>query len=166
MNPLCHRITPMTAADREPVMDVFNYYIEHTFAAFREDRLPPEAFDVLLAAAGGYPSGIIRDDDDRMLGFGALRGHKPIPEFAHTAEVLYFLHPDWLGVGLGKTLLNHLETEARRQGITTILAQISSLNPLSLAFHARNGFQQCGCFKNVGKKHGKCFDTIWMQKTL
>jgi phosphinothricin acetyltransferase len=51
-------------------------------------------------------------------------------------------------------------------GLRTILAGISSLNPKSLAFHERQGFVQCGRFLNVGRKWGKDFDVVWMQKTI
>lgn len=161
-----YTITPMTVEDREPVMDIFNYYIEHSFAAYRESRLPIEAFDMFLEASRGYPTGIIRDDASRVLGFGLLRAHKAIPEFSHTAEVAYFLHPDYRGVGLGRALLMQLEREGREQGITIFLASISSRNPQSLEFHKRNGFRQCGCFRDVGRKNDQTVDIIWMQKML
>ena len=161
-----YTITPMASADRDAVMDIYNHYIEHSFAAYRQNPLPRQAFDLILESSRGYPSGILRNEAGIILGFGLLRAHKAIPEFAHTAEIMYFLHPDYLRLGLGRALLNKLEEEGREQGITTILAHISSKNPSSIAFHAQNGFLQCGCFKGIGKKNGQDFDVIWMQKVL
>ena len=43
-------------------------------------------------------------------------------------------------------------------GITTILASICSLNEGRLAFHQKNGFQECGRFRDVGIKRGRSFD--------
>ena len=63
-------------------------------------------------------------------------------------------------------LLGFLEKGAIEKGITNILANISSLNPRSIEFHQKNGFIECGRFKKVGKKNGKEFDTVWMQKML
>jgi len=51
-------------------------------------------------------------------------------------------------------------------GITTILASISSLNEGSLAFHQKNGFRECGRFRDIGVKKGRSFDGIWMQRVL
>ena len=31
---------PITESDKEPVITLFNYYIEHTYAAFLESPLP------------------------------------------------------------------------------------------------------------------------------
>jgi len=53
-----------------------------------------------------------------------------------------------------------------KKGITNILANISSLNSRSIDFHKKNGFVECGRFKNVGRKKEQLFDTVSMQKML
>jgi phosphinothricin acetyltransferase len=63
-------------------------------------------------------------------------------------------------------MLACLETEGRKKGISVILASTSSLNEGSIRFHAKNGFTECGRFRNVGKKRGTFFDTVWMQKLI
>ncbi len=81
-----------------------------------------------------------------------LRTFNPMPAFSHTAEITYFINSDHTGKGLGKKLLDFIEKEGRKKGITTILANISSLNTGSISFHKNNGFIECGIFKKVGKK--------------
>jgi len=147
-------------------MDIFNYYVENSFAAYPESKLPYQAFDMFLQMSKGYPTGTIKDQDGKMVGFGMLRTHNPMPGFSQTAEVTYFIDRDHTGKGLGKTLLEFLEREGRKKGITSILANISSLNTGSIEFHKKNGFIECGRFKKVGKKNGQIFDTVWMQKML
>ncbi len=161
-----YSISPMGVEERVSVMDIFNHYVENSFAAYRQDRLPNEAFDDILASAKSFPTGIIRNETGKVLGFGLLRAHKDNPGFAHTGEAMYFLHPDYCGAGLGKLLLNYLEEEGKKRAITTLLVNISSKNKQSLQFHSRNGFKQCGCFEGIGKKNGETFDVIWMQKML
>jgi len=161
-----YTITPMSQADREAIMDIFNHYVENTFAAYPENKLPYAAFDMFLQMSQGFPAGSIKDQDGKTIGFGMLRAHNQIPTFSHTAEVTCFIHPDHTGKGIGKMMLDYLETGAREKGITNILANISSLNPGSIRFHQRNGFMECGRFEKVGKKKGQVFDTIWMQKML
>jgi L-amino acid N-acyltransferase YncA len=70
------------------------------------------------------------------------------------------------GKGIGTKLLSLLEIEGMKKGITNILANISSLNSRSIDFHKKNGFVECGRFKNVGRKKEQLFDTVWMQKML
>jgi L-amino acid N-acyltransferase YncA len=161
-----YSIRPITDQDREPVMNIFNYYVENSFAAYPENKLSYQAVDVFLQMAKGLPTGSIRDQNGKIVGFGMLRAHNPTSTFSHTAEVMYFIHPDHTGKGVGKMLLTFLEKGGRDRGVTNILAHISSLNPNSTKFHQKNGFVECGRFKKVGRKKGREFDMVWMQKIL
>ena len=158
-------ISPITAEDRVALIDVFNYYVVHSFAAFPEAPLPYEAFDMLMKMAEGYPTAAVKDNG-LLVGFGLLRPHHPMPAFARTAEITYFIMPEFTGKGIGKRLLDHLEAEGKKRGISCLLACISSLNPGSINFHLKNGFVECGRFRNVGRKKGQDFDTVWMQKMI
>lgn len=159
-----YQIHALSTGDRKTVMDIFNHYVTDSFAAFPEQELPYERFDLFLQLSAGFPAGVITNRDGETLGFGMLRSHNPMPAFSQTAEVTYFLHPDHTGKGLGKQLLAFLEKGASEKGITTLLACISSLNPGSIRFHQKNGFTECGRFQRVGRKKGRAFDTVWMQK--
>ena len=161
-----YTINPISDADRESIIDIFNNYVENSFAAYPENRLPYQAFDRFLKMSNGLPTGSIKDHNGKIVGFGMLRTHNPMPTFSQTAEVTYFIHPDHTGKGLGKMLLGFLERAAVEKGITNILANISSLNPDSIKFHKKNGFIECGRFRRIGKKWGREFDTVWMQKML
>ena len=161
-----YSISPISNEDCESIIDIFNYYVENSFAAYPEKKFPYQAFDMFLQMSDGFPTGSIRDQNGRIVGFGMLRAHNPMQTFSRTAEVTYFIHPDHTGKGLGKMLLSSLEKGAIEKGIKNILANISSLNPRSIEFHQKNGFIECGRFKKVGKKNGEEFDTIWMQKLL
>ncbi len=158
--------SPITEQDRKPVIDLFNYYIENSFAAYPEQKVPYEFFTLFLEACRNYPSAVARTGDGPLAGFGMLRPHNPMPAFRHTAEVTYFLRPDLTGKGIGTWMLAHLEEAGRNQGITVLLASISSLNEGSIRFHASHGFTECGRFARVGMKKGVVFDTVWMQKFL
>ncbi len=116
--------------------------------------------------AAGLPTGAVVDGTGKVIGFGMLRPHNPLPAFAKTAEVTYFIHRDYTGKGLGKALLGALEKGAIERGITSLLASVSSLNPGSIRFHQAHGFVECGRFVKVATKNGKVFDTVWLQKIL
>lgn len=119
---------PMAAEDREAVIDIFNHYIENSFAAYPGKRLPCEAFGMLLNMCQGYPCSTARTETGEVVGFGMLRPYSPISSFASTAEVSYFIKPGFTGRGIGKSLLEHLIEGAGAKGITSILAGICSLN--------------------------------------
>jgi phosphinothricin acetyltransferase len=156
----------MEESDREPVIDLFNYYIRNSFAAYPEEPVSYGFFDHFLKTTRNYPSAVARDRDGKLAGFGMLRPYNPMPVFARTAEITYFLRPDCTGRGLGTSILTQLEAEGKDRGIATILAGISSKNEGSIRFHQKNGFIECGRFRDVGQKKGILFDTVWMQKGI
>lgn len=161
------RFEPMGEEHASEVIDIFNYYVEHSFAAFPEEKLPYGFFARMLEAVKGYPAYVMKKTDGgRVVGFCLLRAYNPLPVFRETAEIGYFIDKDEVGGGLGKKALALLESEAKKMGIKNLLACIFAGNTQSIAFHAKNGFTECGRFKNVGRKKGQAFDVVWMGKEI
>jgi L-amino acid N-acyltransferase YncA len=160
------QLDPISPADREEVVDLYNYYVTGSFAAFPEREVSYGFFDLLMEAADGYPALTARDVSGRLVGFGLLRPHHRLPAFARVAETTYFLAPDCTRQGVGSRILEELERQARARGIATLLAPISSLNEASIAFHLKHGFIETGRFRQIGEKMGQFFDVVWMQKML
>ncbi|MGE5832707.1 MAG: N-acetyltransferase family protein [Methanomicrobiales archaeon] len=159
-------LTPIASSDREAVIDLFNYYIEHSFAAYPTERVPYEFFRMVEEVMKGFPTVAARDRKGTLIGFAFLHPHNPMPTFAHTAEVTYFVKPECTGKGIGSRMLAFLEEGGRKRGISCLLASISSLNEGSIRFHTRHGFVECGRFREIGRKKGRYFDTVWMEKRI
>lgn len=162
------RFEKMAESDREAVIDLFNYYVENSFAAYPGKKVPYSLFDQFLKLTEGYPAFTVRDEEsgDRAAGFAFLRPYQPLAAFQRAAEITYFLEPGYTGHGIGSRLLERISGEARSKGIDTILANVSSLNESSLRFHEKRGFTECGRFKRVAKKKGQDLDAVWMQLIL
>lgn len=161
-----YTLDPIEDADGHAVIDLFNHYVQNSFAAYPERPVPYEFFGLLRAASKGYPTVALKDGSGALAGFGMLRPHSPLPAFARTAEITYFIRPELTGRGFGSAMLACLEAEGRRQGISCILAGISSKNDGSIRFHARHSLVEVGRFTNVGEKWGALFDTVWMEKEI
>lgn len=159
-------IKPVNPTHREQIINIYNYYIENSFAAYLENSVPLDFFDQFLKMCEGYPSIVAEDDNGDILGFGLLRPYHAFPAFSRTAFITCFIKPGFTGKGIGKQMLEYLIERGREKGIASILADISSLNLQSITFHEKNGFVECGRFKNVGVKNGKVFDIVYMQRTL
>jgi len=158
-------LEPFSAEVGESVIDIFNDYVENSFAAYPEERVSYEFFDMFLKMSAGYPT-VVAKDENEVVGFGMLRPHSPIPTFSHTTEISYFVKPGYTNRGIGSLMLEHLIGGAKEKGLSSILANISSLNQVSINFHRKHGFVECGRFRGVGRKHGRVFDIVWMQKKL
>lgn len=49
-------LEPISSDDSEQIVEIFNFYVENSFAAFPENRVPTEFFNVLMEASGAIPS--------------------------------------------------------------------------------------------------------------
>ncbi|MDD5494458.1 MAG: GNAT family N-acetyltransferase [Dehalococcoidia bacterium] len=152
--------------DRSAVVEIFNYFVEHSFAAYPDKKAGDGFFDILKGICRSGVFYVIEAPGSGVIGFGLLRSHQPTEAFNRSSELTYFILPGYNRQGWGTRLLKVIEDDARSLGIGTLLANISSLNEQSLNFHAKNGFVECGRFKHIGRKFGQDFDVIWMQKFL
>ena len=162
------RFDRMAEGDREAVIDLFNHYIENSFAAYPEEKVPYGLFDQFLEMTKGYPAFTLRDEacDERFVGFAFLRPYHPLRSFQRAAEISCFIEPGYTRRGIGTKILERIIAEARGKGIDSILANVSSLNETSLRFHESHGFSECGRFRKVAKKRGRDLDAVWMQLIL
>ena len=151
---------------RKLAIDILNYYVENGFAAYSESKLPYELFDVYLQVSRGYPAIAVRSHSGETVGFAWLQAYHPSKAFQRVAEIGYFLRSDFTRYGIGKAILDGFVEEARKMGIDSILASTSSLNQPSINFHLKNGFTECGGFERIGRKFGRDFDLIWLQKRI
>ncbi len=156
---------PLSEKHRIPVIDIYNYYISHTYASFLEHPVPYEFYDVFLAMMKGYPASAAIAGST-TLGFCYLRPYNPIPAFQTTAEITYFIHPEMTGKGIGSSALKYLIEEAKSRGITQIVACVSSLNEHGILFHNKSGFSLQGRLEGIGKKFNTAFDLIFFQKRI
>jgi L-amino acid N-acyltransferase YncA len=151
---------------RKPAIDILNFYMENSFATFSETKVNYDFFDHYLRESKGYPAVAVRSDSGEIVGIAYLGAYNPSKAFLRTAEVGYYVRHDYTRHGIGKAILNRFVDEARKIGIDSILASISSLNEPSINFHLKNGFAECGRFQRIGRKFGRDFDLVWLQKHI
>jgi phosphinothricin acetyltransferase len=156
----------MSESHRAAVINIFNHFIRHSFAAYLEETVDYPFFDHFLTMSRGYPALVIKKGNGQVVGFGFMRPHHIADSMKRAAEVTYFILPEYSRMGLGTRMLDLFVQEAGKRGIDSLLANISSRNEESIRFHLQNGFQECGRFLKVGRKFGEDFDVVWMQKHL
>lgn len=151
------------ATDWPAVAGIFNHYVRNSPAAYPDQPVADDLFAAKRAAAPWLPF-LVATVDGATVGFGYLSPFHPAATMRQTAALTYFLAPEWTGRGLGGVLLTELLDAGRAAGIRTFLAHISSLNEGSIRFHRRHGFTECGRFHRVGRKQGRDFDMVWMER--
>ena len=161
-----YTFVPMTKAYRKPVIDIFNYFIENSFAAYPERAVSYDSFDHFLIVSIGFPRVVVKAPTGQIIGFAFLQHYHPASSLRKTAAITCFILPEHTRKGLGGMILERFINEAKSLGIDHILASISSLNQKSMDFHLKNGFKECGRFRGIGEKFGNTFDMIWMQRQI
>lgn len=152
-------------SDLPRLLDILNYYALHTTADFSDRPHTLAEIRSLLNGEERLPR-YVAVAGEEVVGFAVAYPFRPETTFADTVKFTYWLSPSYTGRGIGTLLYNQLESECWQNDIRQVLVNISSENGGSIRFHERRGFVHCGCFREVGRKRGRCFDIIWMQKRL
>lgn len=153
-------------ADQERIIAIFNHYIVNSIAAYPQHPLPEQAWPFIKGKCLNGTVFVAEDANGSVVGFALLKNFMELDTFARTADIGYFIDPAHVGKGLGKLFLAKLEAAAKDLGIKTLVANVSSLNQESIAFHERTGFTKCGELPGVGQKHGEIFNLIWYYKSI
>jgi phosphinothricin acetyltransferase len=72
--------------------------------------------------------------------------------------------PGLTGKGIGTLLYTELFSQLAGEDVHRLVAGIAQPNPASNLLHERFGFKKIGTFTEVGRKFGKYWDVIWMEK--
>jgi L-amino acid N-acyltransferase YncA len=84
--------------------------------------------------------------------------------YAGVVEHSVYVHPDALGRGVGRTLLDALIASTEAAGIWTIQSGIFPENTASLALHQAAGFRVVGVQERVGQQHGRWRDVVLVER--
>jgi phosphinothricin acetyltransferase len=84
------RLEPISPKDGDQIMEIYNY-VEDSFAAFPERKVPSQFFNLFMNVAQGYPFLTAKNEEGKVLGFGHLHAYNSIPSTSRTAKLIYFL---------------------------------------------------------------------------
>lgn len=84
--------------------------------------------------------------------------------YAGVTEVSVYIHEDYRGKGVGKSLLQQLITETEKNNIWTLQAGVFPENQPSIKLHEKLGFRQVGYREKIGKMDGVWRDTVLLER--
>ena len=106
--------------------------------AYQKPMYPPESHHGIDLAALSHSNvvfAVVRDDDDRAIGCGAV-----VIEHDYGELKRMYLRPGNRGGGLAAVLLAFLEGHAVARGCTRLMLETGVSQPEALAFYRREGF--------------------------
>ena len=162
------RIRPAEPGDAAAIAEIYAHYVEKTAASFEES--PPEpgvvAARLDAIARAGLPF-LVAEEEGRVVGYAYLHPYHDRSAYRRTAEDSVYVAADARGAGIGRALLERLLEDGERAGIREVIAIIALTDErTSVDLHRRLGFDEVGVLRAVGRKHGRWYDTVLMQRSL
>ena len=160
-------IRDVTEADAEGIQAIYAHHVLHGTASY--DYEPPSVEETLAKirriAAPGWPF-LVAVGGGQIAGYSYATQFRDREGYRFTCENSIYVHPKWLGRGIGKQLLQELMPRAAACGFRTMIAVIGGAEPASIGVHASCGFAEAGRLRGVGFKQGKWLDNVYMQRSL
>jgi phosphinothricin acetyltransferase len=162
-------IRPAADADVAAIAAIYGHHVLTSTGTFEETPPPAAEIAARIAAVEALrlPYLVAEDDGGRVTGFAYASAFRPRPAYRYTAEDSVYMHPDWMGRGVGKALVAEVIAACAALGVRQMIAVIGdSANAGSIGLHRSLGFEDAGVGRAFGFKFGRWVDVVWMQKTL
>lgn len=156
----------MQEAYLNEVLQIYSYYILNTTASFHM-HIPTrkQMREMVFFNNVKYRTFVILDNK-QICGYVLITKHKDREAYDATAEVTVYLKPEFVGKGIGSIAIKYIEEYAKKQGIHVLLAIICGQNEASIELCAKNGYNKCAHYKEVGQKFGQLLDIVAYQKII
>ena len=162
-------IRPATLADLAALTVLQNHYVVNTHITF--DLLPftpagREPWFREHSDGRRYRLLVAEESGGGILGYACTGRFRTKAAYDPTVESSIACAPGATGRGVGTELYRALFRAIEGEDIHRIDAGIAQPNDASNALHARFGFRAVGRFTAVGRKFGKYWDVLWMERPL
>lgn len=117
----------LTEKYKKETIDIFNYYIEHTTAAYRSEKVDYDFFSALVDENVVSAYAVMNNSND-VIGFCMLEKYKNIRTFNELGDCMYFIKSEMTGKGVGRNMLSLIENDAKQNGIKKLVVDISDEN--------------------------------------
>ena len=156
------RVEPMTAADADRVLAIYQAGLDTGEASFETTAPDWAAFDA--ARLPGHRH-VARDaGTGQVLGWVAVSAVSSRRVYAGVVEHSVYVHPAARGRGVGRALLRALIDSTEAAGIWTIESAIFPENTASLRLHRGEGFRVVGTRERIGRHHGRWRDVVLVER--
>lgn len=110
---------------------------------------------------------MVAECDGKAVGYAYAALYRSREAYRFTVEDSVYVHPDYVGRGIGTALMGPLIERCRRRGSRQMIAIVGdSANTGSIRMHERLGFRSVGTLEGVGFKFGRWLDTVILQRKL
>ena len=162
------KVRDCAAADLAAVARIYGHHVMHGLASFEETPPDPAEMGRRLAATRdrGLPY-LVGTLDGAVMGFAYVTPFRGRPGYRYSLEDSVYVAPEASRRGLGAALLAALIERCTALGYRQMVAVIGdTANAASIELHRRLGFRDAGVLRDIGFKHGRWVDSVYMQLSL
>jgi phosphinothricin acetyltransferase len=161
-------IRPGTLHDLPAITELINYYIVNTLITF---DVTPYTVEQRVPWFHDHNDGkryrlFVAEDNSGILGYAATGRFRPKEAYDTTAECSIACRHGATSRGIGKQLYATLFAALQDEDLHRLVAGITQPNDASNALHRSFGFKPIGAYSEVGRKFGKYWDVLWMERPL
>lgn len=166
-------IRTATIQDAAAILDVYAPYVRDTAITFEYEVPDVHEFQARITnTLRKYPY-LVAERYGSIVGYAYAGTFKDRAAYDHSCELSIYVRPTVQGRGLGRELYETLTKQLRAMGIENLYACVSYpevedeyLTLDSVRFHEHLGFEICGRFHKCGRKFGRWYDMVWMEKFI
>jgi phosphinothricin acetyltransferase len=158
-----------TLSDLPKLTELQNYYVQQTPITFDVRPFLPEHREPWFhehCDGKRYRILVAEEPTGEIAGYAATGPFRSKEAYRTTVEVSIACKPAMVGKGMGSLLYTELFDLIAGEDIHSIVAGIVQPNPASNRLHEKFGFRKVGTFTEVGRKFGKYWDVVWMEKLV
>ena len=161
-------VRPAALDDLPRLTEIYNHYVRETAITFDVDEYTVDARRPWLDehAGTGRHQLVVALAGGNVVGYAGTGRFRAKRAYDTSVEMTIYVAPDATGKGLGTALYSDLFTRLAGHDVHRALAGITLPNPASLALHARFGFRQVAHFTENGRKLGRYWDVVWLEKEM
>lgn len=159
-------IRKATARDVPAMLAIYDPFVRDTAVSFEYETPTEEAFARRLEEHTAVYPWLVWEEAGRVLGYAYAGRVFERAAYAWNAEISCYLAEEIRGKGIGRQLYAAVEDILRSQGVRKVFAVVTSANESSIDFHKALGYREAAIYSDVGFKHGKWYDVVWLEKQL
>lgn len=154
-----------TPDDARAILDIYSYYIEKTISF--EYPVPSEESyrNYIKKVLKTYPYLTVYEDD-QLVGYCYASAFRERAAYDWSIETTIYLDKDKMRSGIGTLIYSKLFEILKYQGFTMAYSCIVYPYDISVDFHKKFGYVECGLYKNCAYKNGRWLNVIMMEKEV
>jgi phosphinothricin acetyltransferase len=160
------RIRLATEEDLSQILLIYNQGIEDRIATLEMDKKDEEYISAWFGDRKERYVVLIALEGEIVVGWASINPYSIRCAYDGVGDLSIYIHRDYRGKGIGKNLLNELESVAKENDFYKLVLFTFPFNLLGQGLYRKAGFREVGIFRNQGVLDGEYVDVMAMEKLI